>query len=384
MTIVVFTLSMLISLAVPIRAPITTRLMLVITCHLIILAKIYFVASSPLNDTWQYFYNTRGLTWAFGTGFVASLTQVLRDVVDDYFAVSLIFSITTALAVMLIAKIFYRSGVPRSFREVALFYVVVVSGVSFWGSGITKDGIALLAITVFCLAVVELPRIRLVLITLAIVMVLPVRPHISLLMSAGFAIGLGMAKDLPFSARSIVVMVLAIGGTASLPFVLNYAGVAEGAQLTEVQDQLEEYGSRFSDTSSFVDIGSLPAPLRMLSFFTRPVVIEAQSATQMAAAIQNLGITLYLLLGFWRLLKDGGVRYSVYSVLLMTGLAIGLVLSYAASNLGLATRQKWMSLLPVIIAVTEMEWRHTYRKMERAYHKKLWRQAKTVSIVRGD
>lgn len=341
-------LSIVLCVVLPFRIPLHRKLTLIFASHAIAFAKTALLFNSDQNDSWQYFDNTRGLSFEVGTGSIVALTQVLRGIVDNYFAVSAIFSFTTILAVLMLSERFHAVTVPRRIWEVALFYAVIVSGVVFWGAGIGKDGIVLLGVTVFVCAILKLPRIKILPIFIAILLITPIRPHVSLLLLSGLGMGIAISHDVSLVKRFTLTIAGALAFIGGAPLVMSYLGI-EGS-IGSTSDYLEEFSTRFEGTRSYVDISSLPAPLRILSFFLRPLPIEARGLMQVIASLQNVGIAIYI----WVLLRDLTryrlARRGIYPVLLATGLAVGFVLSFTASNLGLATRQKWMALIPLLVA----------------------------------
>lgn len=341
-------LSIIVCTALPLRIPSRRKFTLILVSHAIALIKTAMLFNTARNDSWQYFYNTRGLSFDLGTGSVVAVTQILRDIVDDYFVVSMIFSFTAVVSVLLLAERFYKVKQSRWSWETGLFYLVAVSGIVFWGSGIGKDGIVLLGVTIFTCAVIRLPRIKPLYFLFALLLITPIRPHVSLLLLSGLALGLAISRDVSVFRRIALTVVGAAAFAGGLPYVLSYAGIEGGIE--RASDYLAEFGSRFEGSGSYVDVSSLPAPLRILSFFLRPLPIEARSLTQAIASLQNVGIAIYLWLLIRGLIRYRAMRRGPYPVLLAMSLTVGFVLSFTASNLGLATRQKWMALIPLIMA----------------------------------
>lgn len=309
------------------------------------------------SDSLAYYLNSFGrVDAALGTDGVTALTSVLTQGIGlAFLPANMVFGAAAAIACLFFYAAWLRSSafVP-GLIEHGLFFGIVVVSVGFWGGGIGKDAVALLGASLFCLGLVA-SRPRLGAIAVGVALMLVVRPHIAATMLLGMAAAVPLANDLPLRTRGPLLALSAAALVALVPFVVWYVGLGEGAGLGDLQENIEDRTTNFAASGGFVDISSLPIPLRVLSYLFRPLPNEAGSVTQLLASGQNL-----LLLGvigalLWSARSAGRhVRGFAPLALLLFALAALVPLAMGTSNLGISTRQKWMFVPALLLALVQL------------------------------
>lgn len=307
--------------------------------------------SSPADALGYYVESQLGAEFGIGTSFMPYLTSLLTMKLGLGFLPSMMFFTCFALLSMQIAyTIFLRMGGGQVATGLRVLYLAaIVPPLGFWGSGIAKDAIVLLGISAFCAGVTRTTS-RLPWIVSGIVLVMLIRPHIGLIMILSVAVGYFLARDTSGRERFVIFAVAAVAAAVIAPLTIGYLGLGDLKSVSDVSVQINTLAAGFEGTGSYVDLASLPLPLKIVGYLFRPFPWEAGSLSQFAAAGQNLLIGFILAItlpAFIRRKRDW--RSLQVATLLSYSVTALVVLATTTANLGVASRQKWMVLVPLFI-----------------------------------
>ena len=329
----------------------------------IVVASFVFAYAKYLNtliegsDSMGYYLASLGrVDAALGTDAVRAIASVFTQGLGlAFLPTNMIFGAAAAIGSLLFYAAYVQSSAfrPRLWEQ-AVFFGLVVVAVGFWGGGISKDAIALLASSLFCLGLAG-ARPKLALAVAAIALMLVVRPHIAAAMLVGLGAAVPLAGDLPLRARGPLLALAVVGLITLVPLVLLYVGLDTGAGLVDVQETIEDRTTNFATSGGFVDLSSLPWPLRLLSYLFRPLPYEASSSTQLIASGQNLLLLVVAGALLW-VAKGAGRRWRGFAplALLLFAFAAWVPLGLGTSNLGISMRQKWMFVPAVLLALVRL------------------------------
>lgn len=333
-------------------------LAIAITCACLTLAYAKFL-QTMWDGSDSLFYYSASLEpddFNLGTKAVVHLTSFFSETLGlGFLPVNAVFGVVGAVACLILYSAYLKSSVfLPSAIEIAVFFLLLVVAIGFWGGGISKDSIALLGSSLFCLGLVN-SRPRLFMIAAGVAAMLLVRPHIAAAMLAGLALAVPLARNLPLSRRGPL---LALSGLALLilvPFVLWYAGLEGVTDLTDLQDNIEDRTTNYAGSTGFVDLSALPWPLRMVSYLFRPLPYEARSITQFLASGQNMLFLLVVVMLLWQV-RHARAHWRDFGVLalLLFALAAWVPLGVGTSNLGISVRQKWMFVPALLLALVQL------------------------------
>ena len=339
-----------------------------LTGALVVLASLIFAYAKYVNtlvdgsDSMGYYVASFGrVDLALGTDFVTVLTSFFTQGAGlAFLPTNMVFGAAGAIASLLFYAAWLRSAALKpSVAEHVVFFGIVTVAVGFWGGGISKDALALLGSSLFCLGLVAAkPRLSVIVAGVALMVV--VRPHIAAAMLLGLAAAVPLAKDLPLRTRGSLLAVSVVALATLIPFVVWYVGLEQGAGLADLQENIEDRTTNFAGSGGYVDLSSLPLPLRILSYLFRPLPYEAGSVTQLLASGQNLLLLLAIGLLLWSARRSGIHRRDFAPLaLLMFALAALVPLALGTSNLGISMRQKWMFVPALLLALVQLRsWAH--------------------------
>jgi hypothetical protein len=324
------------------------------------------------GDAFVYFQRARfdHVYLDFGTEFVVWLTSFPVGWGLGYWPTSFLFSVVGALGLTFFCGALSNSGVfedPSRLHKVLGAFCLLLPSVSFWTSGIGKDAIALLSVGLFLWASMDFSRRQAAAIAAVLVM-LGIRPHISAVMVLASAAGTVFVAEVRGTVRFSAAALATAGSVFAVPFALAYAGTTQFTTLAEyISDRQEEN----LGGGSSIDIRDMNPLARLLSFLYRPLPNEAVNLDQLAASMDNVFLIALTLVGIIAVYRVGLVRvFRRYSIATLYGLPALVLLSQVTANLGLASRQKWMAVPALMLAILgAMRMASDAKAQKRAYRR---------------
>jgi hypothetical protein len=320
----------------------------------------YFYSSYVLTyggDAWDYYQHARFdyVQLNLGTEFIAWITSIPVSIGFTYWPLAFLYNAAGAVGLIFFYAAFEEVtsiGGKSIFTTLLVLVCLFIPSLSFWTSGVGKDAPAFLAVGIFLWSVQAFSR-RKIAAAAAVLIMLPVRPHVAALMVLSIAAGTLFVKELRGMVRFGIGTVSAAAAAFAVPLALLYSGTARFSSIGEFVS--DRQGHNMGGGSS-VDISAMNPAVRLFSFLYRPLPIEASGFAQLAESIDNVILIGLTAIGVFALLRAGPVRVlRTYSIPILYGLACLGLLSQVTANLGLAARQKWM-LVPALMLVVVGAW----------------------------
>lgn len=237
----------------------------------------------------------------------------------------------------------------RQIRRLATL-IVFLPSVSFWSAAIGKDSLSFMAMGLALWAAMKLKR-RALLMVIAVLVMLFVRPHIAGMMVIGLAGSIVFQRRTPILQR-IFFGTAALAATAVLiPLGLNYAGVGENATSSDVMTYIEGREGQNLEGGSSVDIANMSFPMKLYTYLFRPMPFEANSIFSLLASVDNIILLFLFIAGIRAALKKKlPSRFAEHNrmFLWIYSFLVWIILALTTANLGIAMRQKWM-FAPMLI-----------------------------------
>ena len=228
--------------------------------------------------------------------------------------------------------------------------IVFLPSVSFWSSGLGKDALSFCAMGLALWAALRLKK-RWWLLTIAVLLMLLVRPHMAGMLVLGLAGSFVFQRGIPLPQRVVLGGIALAAAVFLVPLGLNYAGVGEDAGAEDVMQYIEGRQGHNLKGGGAVDISSMSPPVQMFTYLFRPTLIEARNLFSLAAALDNTILLFLFIAGGWALLKKPLPAHLLAHnrmFLWIYSLCAWLILAMTTANLGIALRQKWM-FAPMLI-----------------------------------
>jgi hypothetical protein len=325
-----------------------------LSLHIIACIGFWLMSFESAMDAFLYYRDPFGFIkedpFSSGTFFVVHFVQGMRSWLGGSFLDHFLFFQCFGMIAMAL--------LIRSLNEVALslnisvplhvYLILFLPGLHFWTAGIGKDGPMLMAI---CLAGWSALRIekRFVWMAVALAVMACVRPHITPMVMAGAVAGLLLTKQVSARVRLILAPVV---GVAS---VILIARATESLNLTLDAESLstfvEQQQGNEERFGSGTELSSLPLPLKIFSLMFRPLFLDAEGMTGIAASVENAALLyfcLYISYHWKMLLKLARTVFFVIYFLVFDG-ALILSLSLVNYNIGLGQRMKMMAVPGILL-----------------------------------
>ncbi|EJF08475.1 hypothetical protein [Pontibacter sp. BAB1700] len=224
-----------------------------------------------------------------------------------------------------------------------LMLLLFLPNMHFWTSSLGKGALIFLGIAMFTYALAA-PQKRWVTLTIGALIVYHIRPHMFLFLGVGAVAGYITGSERVPLYQKILIYVVFIGGLGVMyDSILAFANLNEDDVIGSFQDFSHLQAGRLSSAGSGLDITSYPLPLKLFTFWFRPLFFDAPGALGLYISFENL---FYLLLT-WKLIDRDFIPFiikssSLVKMSLVTFISSSIALSMVMSNLGIVIRQKSM------------------------------------------
>ena len=247
----------------------------------------------------------------------------------------------------LYAYLFFRENIPIKIRVFQLDFLTLLlflPNMHFWTVSFAKGAPIFMGIMMFTYAITN-PKKRLFLLLFSSFVVFHIRPHVFMFLAVGAVVGylggkekISAWKKWTISLGLIVVLLLVQDQILAVVGLQNSGNVVEG-----FEEFAEGRSEDLSRSSSGVNMDAYPLPLKLFTFWFRPLFFDAPGIMGLATSVENL---LYLLL-FAKIMKKDFIKFllkspSFVKMSAMIFLATSFAMTFIMSNLGIIMRQKSM------------------------------------------
>lgn len=317
-------------------------------------AVIYLVSLIGGDETTYYEAGVTGITWnglivepGIGTMFVNYITMLMvQYLLFSFISTFLVFNAFGTIGLIIMVGNYRELGRNTRFPMLPWIWVaMLLPGLSFWTCSIGKDGIALIATSLFVLGSM-CGRRRTSVLILSVVLMFLVRPHMALPMIISWSILYAIQKRIGFGSMVMTGLIVMVGLYFIAPFIAAKLGLPD-LSLESIQSysELRELDIDRRDDAAFWLTKPVPLRIWMTMFF--PSVLSAQGPFEMAVALENLVLLAFAAILVWksrfmtRIFRED-IHLWVYLF------AAWVELGAFMYNSGLAARQKWM-FAPILI-----------------------------------
>ncbi|WP_240472141.1 hypothetical protein [Christiangramia echinicola] len=303
-------------------------------------SKAYFERPQLIDD-WFSFYGT-------STTFIDFLSWPFINFLSfNYEMAMLLFSWLGYLG-FVYAYMFFRENIPIKINVFKNFDFLVLTlflpNMHFWTASLGKGAPIFLGLMMFAYAIKK-PKSRLFTLILGSILIYFIRPHVFLFVAAGTVLGYMTGREKISFGKKLMIYAGMIGGLLLVQDqILGMAGLEDSENLvSDFEDFSEDRAGGLSNSGSGVAIANYPLPLKLFTFWFRPLFFDAPGLLGLIVSVENL---IYLLL-FFKILKKDFISFLKSSpVTVKMSLTLFLLSSFALtfvmSNLGIIMRQKSM------------------------------------------
>ena len=321
--------------------------------HLIFFFVYYTYALFNPSDSRKYFerphwFSTWGEYFGTGTTFIDYLSWPFINTFNFNYEMMMVLYSWFGYLGFLFAYLFFRENIPikiKVFKNVDfLILLLFLPNMHFWTSSLGKGAPIFLGLMMFAYAIQE-AKSRYIILVIGSLLIYFIRPHVFLFVAVGTVLGYMTGKEKVSFGRKIVIYIVMIGGVYLVQDqILGVAGIEDSENLVQdFENFADEQSGRLSGAGSGVDMSQYSLPVKLFTFWFRPLFFDAPGVLGLIVSLENM---IYLLL-FLKILHKDFIKFlrrspiSVKMSLTVFFLS-SLAMTFVMSNLGIIMRQKSM------------------------------------------
>ncbi|TVZ28230.1 hypothetical protein JM83_3344 [Gillisia sp. Hel_I_86] len=343
-------------------------------------SKTYFTRPQNPEFGWFDFFGT-------GTTFIDFISYPFINYLHfNYEMMMLLFSWFGYIG-FVYAYLLFRENIPikvKVFKRIDLLTLILFfPNMHFWTASLGKGSAIFMGLMMFAYAI-KVPKSRLFILVLGSCIIYFIRPHVFLFIAVGTVLGyMSGSEKIAFWKKALIYISLIGGLIIVQDQILGIAGLEGSENLVEDFESFSDTrAEELGKSGSGVDMSSYPLPLKLFTFWFRPLFIDAPNILGIITSIENL---LYLLL-FFKILNKKFMKFILKSpVLVKMSLVVFLLSSFAMtfvmSNLGIIMRQKSMVMYFAFFVIYYFLAQEKYDRIMRLRKLKLSRE---IELKRGD
>ena len=321
--------------------------------HLVFYGVYLWYAYNNPSDSQNYFReisnHTGGWLELFGTdtNFINFLSYPFFAIHFSYDMLMLTFAWFGYLG-FLYAYLFIREKIPVKitvFKRLDLLTLILFfPNMHFWTASLGKGSAIFLGLMMFTYAIIA-PKTRMRLLILGSIIIFYIRPHVFMFVAIGAILGYMSGKEKIPMWQKFMIFGVMIGALVLLQDqILGVMNLQNSDNILEdFEAAAEKNSDDLSKAGSGIDMSSYPLPLKLFTFWFRPLFIDAPNVLGLITSVENL---MYLIL-FFKICRKDFIKFlrkspALVKMSLVIFLSASFAMTFVMSNLGIIMRQKTM------------------------------------------
>lgn len=336
-------------------------------------SKAYFLRPQIENTSWGDFFGT-------STTFIDFLSYPFINGLGFNYEMMMVLSGYLGFLGFLYAYMFFRENIPvkiEIFKNVDfLILILFLPNMHFWTASLGKGAPIFLGLMMFAYALTK-SKNRLLTLIIGSLLIYYIRPHVFLFVAAGTVLGYMTGSEKIAFWKKLLIYIGMIGGLILVQDqILGIAGLEDSENLvTDFGNFSDKRSDGLSESGSGVAIADYPLPLKLFTFWFRPLFFDAPGVLGLIVSVENL---IYLLL-FFKILKSDFISFLKKSPIavkmsLVVFFLSSFALTFVMSNLGIIMRQKSMVMYFAFFVIYYYLAEKKYKKLLRLKKLKIKRQ----------
>ena len=300
----------------------------------------YYKEISLHNGSWLELFGTDTL-------FINFLSYPFYKLGFSYDMIMLTFAWFGYLG-FLYAYLFIREKIPlkiKVFKNIDLLTLILFfPNMHFWTASLGKGSAIFLGLMMFTYAIVA-PKSRIKLLILASLIIFYIRPHVFMFVAVGAILGYMSGREKIPLWQKLMVFVVMLGSLVLLQDkILGVMNLQNSDNLiADFEAAAEKNSEDLQNAGSGVNMASYPLPLKLFTFWFRPLFFDAPNILGIITSVENL---IYLLL-FFKICKKDFIKFlrkspALVKMSMVIFFTASFAMTFVMSNLGIIMRQKTM------------------------------------------
>jgi len=317
--------------------------------HTLLCLIYFYISLDGSADSVDYYLNSSNVDYIeIGTGFILFIQNIFTNTFGlNYMESFLIFNLFGAIGLLFFDSVLRLTTSQSSVLIKFLATLVIfLPSLSFWTSAIGKDSVSFLAISLFLWGLTS-SNTRIYVIISAIILMFPIRPHISAIMIVSI-IPMMFNLSTKYILLNIVgLLIVSLVGIQILNILLNYIGLNDGINaeiLKAYIDTRQELNTSGGSSLQLYDMNFLS---QLIAFMFRPLPFEIRNFMDLIISLENSFLLMIFIISLLNL-NSLKIKFRKHLSIIIYIVVTWSLLAMTTANLGIAVRQKWM-ILPLLI-----------------------------------
>ena len=321
--------------------------------HIFFFFVYYLYALFNPSDSIAYFSRASNpsLSWIdyFGTSttFIDFLSWPFINIFHFNYEMMMILFSWLGYVGFLFAYLFFKENIPvkiKVFKIDFLLLLLYLPNMHFWTASLGKGAPIFMGLMMYAYALKK-SRERWLFLIMGSLIIYFIRPHVFLFVAVGTVLGYMTGREKISFGRKFLIYFTMIGGLIlAEDTILSMVGLEQSENLIEdFENFSEDRAAELSDSGSGVNMTEYPLPLKLFTFWFRPLFFDAPGILGLIVSLENF---IYLLL-FLKILNKKFLKFLKKSpIVVKMSLTVfflsSLAMTFVMSNLGIIMRQKSM------------------------------------------
>lgn len=336
----------------------------------------YTYALFNRSDSWQYFENTKAkfLGWwdyfSEGTRFMEWLAFPLIRGLSFNFEMTMFFFTWIGFWGFVFFYLFFKENLNFNLKFNgwdALTISLFLPNMHFWTASFGKGAAIFCGIGMLVYGLSR-PGKRLLLIALGGFLVYMIRPHILFAILIGMGVGYVLGREkIPLYQKYLTALAGIVFSILFYENILGFLKIDPDNFFESFDNRSIAISRELRSSGSGVDMSSYSLPMKLFTFWFRPLFVDAPNVLGIIVSFENL---IYIFL-FTRIINRDFISYikEAPAMVKMSGIvfiSISISMTYVMSNLGIIIRQKSQIMYFMIFVVLAfLDWQKTQRLKKR-------------------
>lgn len=298
--------------------------------------RYWFVGEDLSAKSWLDFLNP-------GTDVVKMITFPLVHYLKmPLWSGFVLFSILSFLGLIFLYRLLLKMAGESKKLEFIAMLLLLLPNLHFWTGLVGKEALLFPALVGFLIAMQKNKNHKL-LFFVSLLFVSMIRPHIGFILLLSYVLSLLITEKLSLR-RKMIIGGIFVMSTSFLLVVLTRLQDFSGG-IPRVIRKYEAHIQHFKKTDGYVPLDNYPLPIKIFTFYFRPLPLEKQGLFYQIISIENLVLLvsfmtiLFYLIKFFKSLRQN--HLFIFCALFLLLMAIMYVYGYA--NYGIIMRTKMMA-----------------------------------------
>ena len=328
------------------------------------------------SDSWVYFLETkRFVSWsdAFnpGTDFIKWLSYPFVKWLGFNYDMSMFLFCWLGFWGFVYFYLFFKENLrfnPKFQGWDAITIFMFLPNMHFWTSSLGKGAVIFAGIG-FLIYGLSWPVKRIPHIAFGSFLCYMVRPHILFAILIGMGVGFVLGKEKVPIYQKYLVVFFAVGMSIFVyEDLLTFLGYDPNNVLESFEEESSLNRGRLQSANSAVAMGSYSMPMKLFTFWFRPLFVDAPNVLGIAISFEN---ALYIYM-FSKIVRKDFLTYikiapAMVKMSAVVFISISISMTFVMSNLGIIIRQKSQIMyFMLFVVIAFMDWQKTTRIKKRA------------------